>query len=318
MRRELEKIKIGKFCNYYCDGLYCALTEFLDINIDNYEKIDKMLTLDEKQTLIDYAVCKNISAGVGKLNIKVSEFGIGLKSLEKYRLDGKEIVSAKNFNAMPTSSLIGERTMLDIENILDYNQNTLSDLSDFCARSDVPLAIEVASDLENVGKIVNMYKCSPVEVLESFGFLDRKCFVYGLNYIDKDDQKLLVDYDKICVLSPQDDGERGKGSINLFNFIYNHLKFGFSSGKCYNIDMLLEGKLARLNTFNLMHEGDIISSEDILKALSSNDDESLEIGLSSEERLTNLFDKRLQIEVDDLKGLREKTMQIARNIKEKI
>ena len=318
MHIDQDKLLVNKFVNHYCDGIYCALSEFITVDDENYDKILKNLSYDEKESLIEYAVAKNTMAGVGRLNIKVPEFGMGIKMLDKYELKGKEIVSAKNFNSMPTSSLIGGRTILDIENLLDYSQNVLSDISDFSARADVPLAIEISSDLENVGKIVNMYNSSPVRVLEDFGFLDRECFVYGLNYLDKDDQKLIKDYDKLCVFSPQDDGEQGKGAINLFNFIYNRLKFGFSSGKCYNIDMLFESKLARINTFNLMHESGIITPNIIIDALTDSECGLLDIGFSINENQNNVFDKKVKLEVKNADYLQKKSMEIAKKIKENI
>ena len=318
MQIQQNKININKFCNYYCDGLYCSLGEFLKLDQQLLEKVLRMLSNEEIEILIEYAVCKNISSGVGELNIKVPEFGMGVKALEKYGVKGKEIVSAKQFYSMPTTSLVGGQTILDIESLLDYNQNALSDISDFSAKAEVPLAINVASDLEEVGKIVNMYKLSPVEVLESFGLLDRESFVYGLNYIDKDDQKLIKEYDKMCVFSLQDDGNRGKGAINLYNFIYNHLKFGFSSGKCYNVNMLCECKLAMHDTFNLMHESEIILPQDLLNAATIGKGEQIEIEFSNEENFINLFDRRVQNLCKDEQELRNKTIEIVKRIKEKI
>ena len=208
--------------------------------------------------------------------------------------------------------------MLDIESLVDYNQDLLSAISDFSARANVPLAIELASDLENVGKIVNTYSSSPAEVLESFGLLDRECFVYGLNYLDKDDQKIVKDYDKTCIFSPQSDGKRGMGAINLFNFIYHRLKFGFSSGKCYNVDMLFEGKLAVLNTFNLMHESGNISTEEVLDSLTDKSDDEIELDLFQEENIDNIWDKKVHKKVEEFDSIQKKTIEIARKIKEKI
>lgn len=317
MQRRNNKVIIDKFCNHYCDALACALGEFIDIR-DSYEDILKLLSLEEAETLIDYAVLKNKMAGVERLNIKVPLPSLGVKALEKYDLKGSEIISAKNYASLPTSALIGDNTMLDIENLLDYNQELFSSISDFCARADMPICISIGSNLEEVGRLVNGYNMSPVEVLESFGFLDRKCFVYGLNFIDKDDQKLLKDYCIMSVFSPQDDALCGRGAINLYNFIYNDLKFGFSSGKCYNIDMLFEGKLARLNTNNLMHEGGLVTNEALLDALCEPREAKLEIELLDAQKLEVLFDKKVYLKDDGYLDLLSKVTKIATKIKEKI
>ena len=151
-------------------------------------------------------------------------------------------------------------------------------------------------------------------MLESFGFLDRKCLLYGLNFVDKEDQKLICDYDKTCIFSPRSDGEEGKGGINLYNFIYNKIKFGFSSGRCYNIDMLAEGKLAIINTNNLMYDNSLIDSQKVLESLE--DSGQLEIDFDDEEPLENLLDKRVELEEDEFNI--EKVKEIVKKIKERI
>ena len=311
MQREANKIKIKRLYNYYCDAIYCTLGQFL--KIDDIDNILKNLSEEENQTLADYAIFKNKKAGVGRVNIKVTKYGQGLKALEKYGLEGREILPAKDFPSLPTSALIGERLMLEVESLLDYNPSFLNDLSDFSARCDLPLIFHIGRDLEEVGKLVNMYKCSPVEVLESFGFLDRKCLLYGLNFVDKEDQKLICDYDKTCIFSPRSDGEEGKGGINLYNFIYNKIKFGFSSGRCYNIDMPAEGKLAIINTNNLMYDNSLIDSQKVLESLE--DSGQLEIDFDDEEPLENLLDKRVELEEDEFNI--DKVKEIAKKIKER-
>lgn len=311
MREEKKVIK--KFLNYYCDGYPCALGEFLGIlGCQEVQEKVASLTGEERNTLIEYAILKNIGAGVGEVNIKTQDIQGTLSLLDKYHLKGKAIISAKDYCTLTTNDLIGGRVILDIESLLDYNADLLNQISDFSARADIPLAINLSSDLEEIGKLVNLYSLSPAEVLESFGLLDRECFVYGLNYLDKDDQKLIKRYEKMCIFSPQSDGLQGKGAINLYNFIFNQLKFGFSSGKCYNIDMLLEGLLAEINTSNLMHEGGIVKAEEILKPLQSGE-EKLAVDYESEE---GLLCKKIELNREELAMLKEKTKEIARKIKE--
>lgn len=312
MQRENNKVIIRGLKNYYCDAVMCSLKEFV-----NPEKYDlTQLTEDEIKTLCEFSVLKNKMAGVSELNLKVPFSGVGNEALDKYEMKGGEIVPAEEFNNLRTSSLVGERLTLEISSIDEYNQNFLSDVSDFVGLTDCKVLIKLGQDLEEVGKVVNKFKMSPAETLESFGFLDRKCFVYGLNFIDKDDQKLLKEYDTFCIFSPRDDGEEGRGAINLYNFIYNELKFGFSSGECYNIDMLGEAKLAKLNTSNLMYQNDLIDNEILLESLQSEYGKNI-IDLDDFEREDNIFDKKIRIENKEYNGLREKVKIIAQNLKEK-
>ena len=312
MQRKDNKVIIRGFKNYYCDAVYSSLGEF--IKPEDYDL--STLTKEQLEILSQYAVIKNIMAGVNEVYLKVPTPGVGISALEKYGLKGKEIVPAEEMNNVKTSSLVRERLVLEIGSLLEYNQNFLSDVSDFAGITDCGLLIKLGQDLEEVGKVVNKYKFSPTETLESFGFLDRKCYVYGLNFIDKDDQKILKEYDAMCIFSPLEDGENGLGAINLYNFIYNELKFGFSTGKCYNIDMLLQGKLAKLNTSNLMYQNDLIDSELLIESLQSEEGE-IEIELDDFERGENIFDKKVFIQREEYQKLREKVKDIARGLKEK-
>lgn len=320
MQRQENKVLLSGFSNFYCDGLFSSLGEFFSLDQDLYQKILKELGQDDISTLIDYAVLKNKMAGVRELFIKVPSFGYGTSSLDKFGLLGKEIVDSSLFQAMPANAMIGDRVILEIESLADINQNFLNEIADFSARTDTPLLFKVGQTLEELGRVANMNKCSPMELLESYGFLDRKCYLYGLNFIDKDDQKLIKQYEETCIFSPISDGEEGKGAINLYNFIYNDIKFCFSSGKCYNIDMLAEGKLAKINTSNLMHDGSLIDAEMLLNALccTQEKDENLEVEMSLLEPLLNIFDKKVFIFDDSFLPLREKVIEIIKKIKEKI
>lgn len=319
MQRQENKVLLSGFSNFYCDGLYSSLSEFFVLDQDLYQKISKELSQEDLSVLIDYAVLKNKMAGVKELFIKVPSFGYGVNSLEKYGLTGKEIVDASLYNSMPTSAFLGNRVLLEIESLADVNQSFLNDIADFSARTDTPLLFKLGQTLEELGKVANIYKCSPLELLESYGFLDRKCYLYGLNYIDKDDQKLIKQYEETCIFSPISDGEEGRGAINLYNFIYNDLKFCFSSGRCYNINMLAQGKLAKLNTSNLMHDSLLIDDSLLLNSLCYKQAEDcLEIEMSILEPLSNIFDKQVFIDNANFLPLREKVIKIVKKIKEKI
>lgn len=314
--QEKTKQKIKSFKNYYCDALYCALGEFFD-----KEKIDEILnrkTLTQQQIklLCEYAVIKNKIAGVTFLNLKVPDFGYGIELLEKYNMKGNEIVSANLMNCMPSKALVGQRLILEVESLLEYNENFLSDLSDLSAKIDIPIIFALGQDLEEVGKIVNKFKMSPVQTLESFGFLDRECYVLGLNFIDKDDQKLMRDYGATCIFSPCCDGEEGKGAINLYNFIYNDLKFRFSSRRNYNIDILKECWLAMVNTSNLMFEKDLIKIEDLLQAVFDKNGIDIEISTGEYERKEGLLNKKIKLNIEDFENVYKNVKKLVFQLKD--
>ena len=311
--------KIKSFKNYFCDAISCSLGEFIDVydsQFDEDELLSK-LSKEEINIICQYAIVKNKIAGVGELYLKVPIASIGREALEMFKMGGKVIISEKQKEDLTTNDFVGDRVILYIEDLLDYKEGALSDIADFLGRTDMPVIINLGRTLEEIGKLVNRYGKSPVEVLEDFGYLDRECYVYGLNFIDKDDQKLLASYNANIIFSPRSDGEEGRGAINLYNFIYNRLKFVFSSGKCYNIDMLAEGKLARINTNNLMYEKGLIKDEELLEALvTQNGENNFEIDNFA---LKNcLFEKKIEISQFNEKYLmlRERIKEIINKIKE--
>lgn len=311
-KKEKAKIKIKAFKNYYCDAIACSIGEFIDYN----EKLLNDLSQDDLKILCEYAVLKNKIAGVGELFLKVPDFMFGNEALDKFGVKGYEIISASLIDKIPTKALIGQRLVLEIENLLDYNDDFLSEISFYLAKTKLPIIINLGQDLEEVGKLVNKFSKSPAQILEDYGFLDCECFIKGLNFIDKDDQKILKDYNATCIFSPRSDGEEGKGAINLYNFIYNEIKFGFSSGKCYNIDMLGEVKLALINTSNLMFDANLLNIQDLLDALST-ENSMIEIEFDQDAKKSTLLDKRVEIKDEHYLNLRTQVKEIIKKLKEK-
>ena len=82
--------------------------------------------------------------------------------------------------------------------------------------------------------------------------------------------------------------------------------------------MLFEGKLASLNTNNLMHEGGLVTNEALLGALCENSEAKLEIELLDAQKLEVLFDKKVYLKDDGYLDLLSKVTKIATKIKEKI
>lgn len=316
MQNHQNNIKINHFVNYYCDGLRCAIDEFIHLNDEEFCSMIDKLSFEEKKVLIEYAILKNKEAGVKKLFIKTDNFQMGKMLLEKYNLEGGVIISAKDYQTLPSSALIGDGLVLEIESLLDYNASLLSDIVDFLSLTKTKVLIKLGQDLEEVGKLVNLYGRSPVEILEDFGFLDRDCLIYGLNFIDKEDQKLLVQYKPFLIFSPRNDGLEGKGAINLYNFIYNHLKFGFSSGKCYNIDMLAEGRLAKINTNNLMFDNNLVDDLLLLESLTCPfDDQPINMTLEKDLPAWNIFENKIYL--PQHLDIRNQVKEIIKRYKEK-
>ncbi len=318
----MQKLTIKQLKNAYCDAIGLAFDEFMEIREIAEEDLLKILTRTDLEKICKYAILKNKLAGVGEVFVKTPLPKTITPILEESQMKGREILSARLIDCLTAGDLVGGRIMIEVESLLDYNEDYLSKIVDFCATTESPVLIRMGQTLEEVGKVVNKFGMSPAEVLEQYGFLDRECYVYGMNFIDKDDQKLLKKYCPTIILSPRDDAEEGRGAINLYNLIFHALKFVFSSGKCYNVNMFLEGKLAMQNTANLMYEGGLVDADEVLNALES-DQGRLEIEYDKDCPRRTILDKTVEIQEDEklkttLSTLREEIKGIANKIKEKI
>ncbi|MBQ8909384.1 MAG: hypothetical protein IJY90_03765 [Clostridia bacterium] len=311
-------VKLKQFKNAYCDVVASGLGAFFNVTEENYKDVVALLSKEEIDKLCHYVVLKNVLAGVGEVNLKVPYIKSGIKYLDKYELNGNEILEAGYVNNLTSNDVVGGRFILEITNLNEYNGAFLSDISHFCAVTDTPVLVHFGRKLEDVGQTVNKFGMSPAQVLEDYGILDRECLLYGMNYIDKDDQLLLANYSPTLILSPRSDGEEGKGEINLYNLIYNRLKFCFSSGKCYNIDMLKEGKLSLLNTNNLMNKSGLVAVESVLDALQT-DGEEVEIEFDEYKKLDAILEegraRQNESLVQQYRALENEIKQIVKRLK---
>lgn len=308
--QQSETRVISPFKNYYCASLPCGVGKYYKFKDDDV----RLLLEDEILTLCEMAISKNVLAGVREVYLKLPHF-IDINYLfEKYDVQGKIILPAIQIYDVPTKALVGNNLIIEIESLADMSENLLNDVANFIGEQKLDVMLNLGSSLNEVGKVVSRFGMSPTELAESYGFLDRKCYVRGLNYVDKDDLLLLKNYNAFAILTPRDDGEHGRGIVNNYNLIYHEFPFGFGSGECYNIDMLGEGKLSCINTANLMNEGGIIKLNDVLEALSSKNGHKIAVACDGIE--DSLLEERVclgKVNTD----LNEKVKQIAKKLKEK-
>lgn len=308
-QRKTRKLK--PFKNYYCEAIPCGVGKFY-----KFKKEDEgELSPDEVRILAEMGILKNSLGGVKEVYLKLPYFVEVDDLFDKYNMQGKIILPATQIFNIPTKALVGDRLILEIESFSELSDNFLNDLANFVGDEKIDVILNLGDNLEEVGKVVNRFNMSPTELAESYGFLDRKCYVRGLNHVDKDDLLLLKSYNAFAILTPRDDGEKGKGFVNNYNLIYHEFRFGFGSGGCYNIDMLAEGKLSCLNTANLMSRGGIVESEIILEALSYHSGQ-IEVEFDNGALDETILEERVCLGRLD-EGLTDKVKQIAKKLKEK-
>lgn len=220
---------------------------------------------DELDILYEYVIAKNCQSGVKELWI-LNDFMIDLnKFAAKYNIKIKNIVRTEKIFSLPISLLTENDLLVFIEKIEDMNEDFLSNVVNLSSKLDLPLLINFGQNLQMLGIIENNYGKSPERVLEDFGLLDRKCFLLGCNYLDKDALSLFDNYNVEYIFTPITDAENGLGFINFK--LYENRICHIASGNEIQIDLQSQANFLRLCTNNLLALKNAVSAEKYLNLL---------------------------------------------------
>ena len=89
-------------------------------------------------------------------------------------------------------------------------------LVDYSAKHKLPMSLHLAETLKEVGDCTVKYDKTPAELLEDLGVFDRKTTLYHCVHMDKDDIKILSDYDVNVVTCPSSNLKLGSGIAPVF------------------------------------------------------------------------------------------------------
>ncbi len=300
---------LKSFQNSFCYGEKAALTEFV-----NLKKVIKILTNEiplnlSKEEILEccrYMVMKNAKFNVTDLTVFSSEPELALQSMLEVGMKGKVLVDAKKiiekaFTKIELEKLRQNSLKIEIgifiNGILNFSEEELSILAEFAGREKLPVYINFLRTLDEAGVLDKTNGKSPARVLEDFGFLDRKCYCLGCNFLDKDDAEILASYDAEIVLTPTMDMLFGRGFINLQMLFGQGLKVSLGTGESFTTKMRAEAGVAMGNTANLMYDPFPIKYE----------------------QLDNMYEidgnEILQVKDEDLQNQRQKVEEILRRIK---
>ncbi len=243
--------------NYYCNP-YALLPQ-------DDKNLLRQWNKEEIGLLYEYMIALNFKAGVKDLFL-VNDFAIELNDFaKKYDMTIKSVINAENLLTIPSSMLVGDNIIIEIDKIDEYNENFLMQINDLTAKLKLPLLIHFARDLKTLGRLEQKYKKPPEKVLEDFGFLDRECFLLGCNYLDKDAISFLDNFNVKYIFFFFCDGEMGRGFLNFK--LFDGKDCYLASEKITNIDMIKEANLLRLENNNLLCSNNLIDCDNYIKLL---------------------------------------------------
>lgn len=182
----------------------------------------------------------------------------------------KRLMQAKNLLAGAVYNDVYETHQVVLENISEQSETELSNLSEKVAKDRLRLFLKVGQDLQELGTIDKLYKKTLPQVLEDFGFLDRRPTVIGGNRFEKDELELLSQYDCDICLTVGDDGKNGRKPANLV--MLNGLNFcvGMGSGESFEIDFFGFMRQLLMTQRGLFEDKNCVAESDVLKIATLN------------------------------------------------
>ncbi len=205
---------------------------------------------NELEMLYEYVIASNCRSGVKELWI-LNDYMLDLsKFASKYGIKIKSIIKAEKIFSMPSFLLVDDGLLVFLDKMEEINENFLCEVVNFAAKFNLPLLINFGHSLQMLGLLESRYGKSPERMLEDFGLLDRKCFLLGCNYLDKDALSLFDCYDVEYIFSPITDAENGTGFLNFK--LYENRICHLASCDENEIDLQKQADFLRLCTNNLL------------------------------------------------------------------
>ena len=128
-------VTLTPFKNYYCEALPCALGKYYELSPDD----EKLLNETEIKTLCEYAIMKNVIAGVKEVYLKLPHYVEIDDLFDKHKVKGKIILPALEICLLPMKALVGDKLIFEIESFSDLTDAFLGDFADFVGDKDLPV-----------------------------------------------------------------------------------------------------------------------------------------------------------------------------------
>ncbi|MDD4815667.1 MAG: amidohydrolase [Clostridia bacterium] len=141
--------------------------------------------------------------------------------------------------------------------IYGTNEKNFETLTTFAKQNNLPVSTHLSETLKEVGDCSVKYKKTPVELLEDYGFLDRQCTLYHMVHCDKDDLKIVSDYNASIITCPSSNLKLASGIAPLFAMQNAGINIGIGTDGAYSNnsfdmfkEMFLVATLEKANLYN--------------------------------------------------------------------
>ncbi len=253
---------------------------------------DRTEVVDLFGSLVLPAFCDNFFMHDKILGFKWLESDIQKKSIDNL-MTMKQILSGVGYFCDNIDA-----KMLLVDDITQYEEKTLSELSDFLAKNqDVTLFLKIGQSLEELGTVDKKFGKPLVNVLEDFGILDRKYVLVGGNYFEKDDFQIFSQYGNKIVVCPAEDAQMGRRTLNLCMLKNLGFDLTIGSGQAFEVDFFAYMRQILSSQWTIFEDNTCLSEKDVL-LFATNNKKSLNVGDKANfyvmENTTSLYDNLLK------------------------
>jgi len=167
----------------------------------------------------------------------------------------------------------GFKAVCFAHSIYGTHQNNFDDLISFSRQKNLPVSTHLSETLKEVGDCTVKHNKTPVEYLEYLGFLDRECTVYHCVHSDKDDLKILADYNVNVVSCPSSNLKLASGIAPIYAMQNAGLNIALGTDGAYSnnsYDMFKEMFLTATLNKALLYNAEILKAEEVVNMATKN------------------------------------------------
>ncbi len=211
---------------------------------------------------IEERIFANIKSGITDFIVVTDNYLLCKYLFESYNLKGK-IALPPDFDF---ESVTGENVLIFVDPIT-MEENMLDDASDIAAKKGYKVLIKLFDNLDETGELNTATKQLPINYVENFGLLDRGGYISGAICSDKEDYRLLNDYNFEIITRPIADLRKGNGFANLVQIENAGLQIHVGSDDEKYVDIFSYARALLLGTKGMLCDSECIDESKVLRIL---------------------------------------------------
>lgn len=185
-------------------------------------------------------------------------------------ITGREVLSdeslEKDMKDVSISPLI--RPILYAHSLYSCDESQFNELNKFAVKHNLIKSTHASETLREVGLMDSKYGMTPIELLESYGFLDTPCVLAHCVHCDKNDSEIMSNYPVTVATNPSSNLILGSGIAPLYSYIKNNINISIGTDGAAsnnNLNMFKEMYLADNLQAGVLNQARAITTIDALK-----------------------------------------------------